>query len=244
MEVFQSSVKHQLLEQYPYRIEMHAHTSPASPCSQILPEEMVTTYSRLGYHAVAITNHFSYDLFGNLTKEEAIEQYLKDFKAAYAAAKNYGLKILLGAEIRFVENMNDYLLYGVDREVLDRVYEYLLKGLSVFRREVSLSKSVLLQAHPFRDGMERAEPELLDGMETLNLHPGHNSRVGMAARYAQQHKLSLTIAGSDFHHPNRGHEGCAAVRAKVLPEDSYSLAKILRSGDYIMEIGSSHIVLP
>lgn len=244
MEVFQSSVKQQLLTQYRYKIEMHAHTSPASPCSQILPEEMVQIYSRLGYDAVVITNHFSTDLFEGLSKEAAVSRYLKDFEKTNQAGQNSGLKVILGAEIRFTENMNDYLLYGADKTILENVYEYLCKGLNVFRHEVRLERSVFLQAHPFRDGMELADMQLLDGIETLNLHPGHNSRVAFAARHAGENKAKITIAGSDFHHPGRRHEGVSAIRTKVLPEDSYALAELLKTGDYIMEIGGTHIVLP
>ena len=31
----------ELSEAYPYRVELHAHTSPASPCSEIPPEVLV-----------------------------------------------------------------------------------------------------------------------------------------------------------------------------------------------------------
>ncbi len=244
MTLTQSEIKQQLLVQYRYRIEMHAHTSPASPCSQILPEEMVQTYSRLGYDAVVITNHFSSDLFEGLSKKEAVARYLKDYEETCGAAENSGLQVLLGAEIRFEENRNDYLLYGADREILETVYDYLPAGLAVFRQEVELDRSVFLQAHPFRDGMELADLSLLDGIETLNLHPGHNSRIALAAKYAGENGRKITVAGSDFHHPNRGHEGAAAVRAKILPKDSFALAEILKTGDYLMEIGGTHIVLP
>ena len=34
-------IKEQLEWQYPYRIEMHAHTSPCSPCGTETPDELV-----------------------------------------------------------------------------------------------------------------------------------------------------------------------------------------------------------
>ncbi len=52
--------KNKLLSQYKYRIELHAHTSPASACSEISPKEMVRIYKNLDYDAVTITNHFIY----------------------------------------------------------------------------------------------------------------------------------------------------------------------------------------
>ena len=91
--------------------------------------------------------------------------------------------------------------------------------------------------------MTMCNPELLDGAETFNLHPGHNSRIGIAVRYAAENGLKITTAGSDFHHPDRGHEAVSALRTKDLPKDSFHLAKILKSGDYIFEVGENNIVL-
>ena len=45
-------------------------------------------------------------------------------------------------EIRFTENVNDYLIYGVDRDILSVCYDYLTKGVEVFRKEVKLQNSV------------------------------------------------------------------------------------------------------
>ena len=103
--------------------------------------------------------------------------------------------------------------------------------------------SVLIQAHPMRNGMETVDPALLDGFEVFNMHPGHNSRVGLASAYAKENRHFLVIAGSDFHHPNRNHEGLAAIRTTYLPEDSFALAKLLKDGDYLLEIGRENFVL-
>jgi len=228
---------------YKYKTELHAHTSPASSCSQILPHEMAETYHKKGYDAVVIANHFYAKALEGCTKEEALDRYLKDYEETVAAAEKYNLKILLATELRFTENNNDYLIYGVDRDILSVCYDYFDKGLETFRREVELSNSVFIQAHPFRDGMTMCNPELLDGAETFNLHPGHNSRIGIAVRYAAENGMKITTAGSDFHHPDRGHEAVSALRTKDLPKDSFHLAKILKSGDYIFEVGENNIVL-
>ena len=50
-----ANVKEQLQKQYPYKIEMHAHTSPCSPCGTVTPDELVNIYSKLGYDAVVLT---------------------------------------------------------------------------------------------------------------------------------------------------------------------------------------------
>jgi len=197
--------KQNLAEQYPFRIEMHAHTKPISGCSEILPEEMVEIYSQKGYDAVVITNHFIPGSFGEETKDEYIDKYLKGYEDTVKAAEKYSIKIFLGAEIRFRENNNDYLLFGVDREILSLCYDYCEKGVELFRKEVKLPNSVFIQAHPFRNGMSYCDPALLDGIESFNMHPGHNSRIGIAARFAYENGISIQTAGSDFHHKNQGH---------------------------------------
>jgi len=238
-------LKEQLSKEYPVRIEMHAHTYPVSPCSEVKAEELAEIYSKEGYDAVVLANHYILSLpeFNGLDKEQVLECYEGAFKEFEKACEKYGLKAIFGAEIRFTENNNDYLIYGVDREVLSVAYDYFTKGLEAYRTEVKLDKSVFIQAHPFRNGITAVEPSLLDGIESFNMHPGHNSRVGIAAKYAKENCFDIKIAGTDFHHPNQKHEGVSALRTRTLPKDSFELAEILRSGDYILEIGGDSLVL-
>ena len=238
------NIKERLCAEYKYRLELHAHTSPASPCSEILPEELVKTYHELGYDAVVITNHFLKWVFREQTKEEALDAYLKDFQDARAAAEKFGLNVYLGAEMRFEDYINDYLVYGVDRTILSDCYDYFDKGVEAYRRDIKLDKSVFIQAHPFRNDMTLVSPEILDGIEVFNMHPGHNSRIGLAAKYAKEKGFEIITAGSDYHHKDRGHEGVSALRVKSLPRDGFELAKLLKNGDYLFEIGGEQIILP
>lgn len=226
---------------YPYRIELHAHTNPVSGCSEIPPEALVRMYREKGVHGIVITNHMIPSLVQK-EKEDAINWYLSDYEKAREAGKELGISVFLGAELRFSENINDYLLYGADTEILKTCYDYLDRTVTDFRKEVSLPESVFLQAHPFRNGMELCPPDLLDGMECLNLHPSHNSRVGIATRYAYEKNLKIKIAGSDCHHP--GQDSLALLRVKQLPEDSFQIAKILKSGDFLFELGDGSLWIP
>lgn len=235
--------KEQIKEIYPYRTELHAHTTPVSACGEATPEELMSIYSELGYHTIVITNHFFTDIKGR-SKEEYLEWYIKDYEEAKKASLKYGVKALLGAEIRFTENSNDYLVYGVDYDILSTIYDYLDRGLEAFRKEVKLDKSLLIQAHPFRKGMTLMNPDLLDGVETFNMHPGHNSGVAFALKYAKENKFRITTAGSDFHHLNVKHEGTAALRTKELVSDTFELAEVLRKRDYVFELGGEAVILP
>ncbi len=238
-------IKSELFKEYPYRIETHAHTSPVSRCSQITPAELVQTYKKLNYDAITVVNHFVSYAFDDKSKEDAVKYYLKDYYDTLNEAKKYNMKVYLGLEIRFNnECANDYLLFGADEQIVSKAYDYLELDLQTFRNEVKLKNSVLIHAHPFRSGMKLVDTALLDGIETFNMHPGHNSAVGLAVKYAKENNLKITSAGSDFHYSNVNHEGVAAIRTKTLPNDSFELASILKSGDYLFEIGGNSIVLP
>lgn len=247
-----NEIKKQLSAEYPYRIELHAHTKPESTCSEVSPDELLEIYSEKGYDGVVITNHFmGYNLYKDSeymegeSKEERLDYYFNGYEKAKAAGEKLGIVVYLGLEIRFsAENENDYLIYGADRETVSLCYDNFRGSLEDFRKSVPLPRSVFVQAHPFRNGITPADPELLDGVEIFNMHPGHNSRIGLASRYAKENNLKIRTVGSDFHHKNRGHEGVSALRTKILPKDSFELAEILKSGDYVFEIGETSLVLP
>lgn len=237
------NLKNQLLSQYKYQIELHAHTSPVSGCSQIKPKDMVETYKNLGYDAVVITNHFIYNHKG-LPKEEYIDLFMSNFEETEKYGSELGLKVFLGAEIRFTENNNDYLIFGINREMLSDIYDLLPNGVENFRKNYSMPDSLFIQAHPFRDHMVTVDPAILDGIEVFNMHPGHNSKIGIASVYADSKDINIITAGSDFHHPNLNHEGVSALRCAYLPKDSFELARLIKSGDYLLEIGRSNIIIP
>ena len=46
--MFKENAEKQIKEAYPYRLELHAHTSPASGCSQVKPEDVVTIFHDAG----------------------------------------------------------------------------------------------------------------------------------------------------------------------------------------------------
>lgn len=226
--------------QYKYRTELHLHTSPASGCSEVSADKAVELYAGLGFDSIVVTNHFFPGMRFIEDKEKCIREYLEDYKQAVEAGKKYGINVILGCEIRFSENVNDYLVFGIDEDFFGWAYDLLNDGLDNFYEKFKSQDTLLLQAHPFRDGMTRMNPKYLDGVETYNMHPHHNSRVALAAKYAKEHDF-IVSAGTDFHH--LGHEGMVAVLTKEELKTSHDVQKVLRSRDYLFEIGGS-IVLP
>lgn len=225
-----------MLEEYKYKTELHAHTSPASGCSQITPEYMVEAYKGLGYTSVAITNHFIFDDF--VPVDEKVSRLLDDYKKTKEIGEKVGLNIILGAEIRFLENFNDYLIYGIEEDELYEIYSLLEFGIDNFYKVYKNDKNVIIQAHPFREVCTPANPESLDGIEAFNVHPGHNSQIAVAAKFAKEHNKIITV-GTDFHH--HGHEGLSAILTKEPIKTSHQLADVLKNRDYLIDIGGCKV---
>lgn len=240
-------IKERLESEYEYRLELHAHSNPASGCSEVPAPDLVRTYAELGYHGIVLTNHFIYDYstcMRGRSVEEGIAVWLDDYHTAVEEGKKYGLTVLLGAEIRFTENNNDYLIYGLREEMLPEIYRLLPEGVEYFRKHYAMPDSVFLQAHPFRDGMVEVDPALLDGIETFNMHPGQRSRNAVANLYAKKNGIGIRLVASDFHFLRGRDVAVSAIRTKSMPKSSFDVAKILRSGDYIGEVGTQALIIP
>ena len=233
-------LKEQLIKEYSYRTELHAHSLPISKCSEFQPEALARVYGKLGVDAVVLTNHFTPRHLMGRTAEELARDYIETFRAFRRYAEEEGFAAIFGMELRFSENMNDYLLYGLDEEDAYRIAELLDVGLVRFREEFQKEGYLLVQAHPKRDGMTDMPPECLDGYEGFNMHPGHNSRPAFSRRMAEE-VAHVVTGGTDFHHPT--HEGCCLLRTRTRLENAHDVARALRSGDYVLDIFGT-ILLP
>lgn len=224
----------ELRKLYPVRLELHAHTSPASTCAELTTEEVLTTFRNDGYDGIAITNHF-YSREGYTMKDQ-VDLFRSELYNALEMGEKLGIKVYAGAELRFSNvNDNDYLFFGYDPDDLYYIRQLLELDLETFVKNYKTDDMFLLQAHPFRNGMERNNPELLDGVEAFNMHPNHNSRVAVAVRFAEEQGKVMTM-GTDFHHPN--HDNLCATRTPYLPENEKELVKLLKSDDFIFEVGN------
>lgn len=239
------TLKNTLFAQYRYKTELHAHSSPASPCGDLPAAEVVRIFHAAGYQGVALTNHFfpllSQQILGEMAPEKYLAMYFDNYRAACEEGAKLGMPVWLGAELRWSHlGESDYLIYGVDEPMLREIFTYLDADPETFVRDCKSEKSFFVQAHPFRTNCTPLDAALLDGVEIFNMHPHHNSRVALAAQRYGGRGLSLTM-GTDYHHP--GHHGLCATRFAALPQDSFELAAMLKAGDYIMQVGDS-VVLP
>ena len=213
-----------------YATELHAHTCLVSPCADLPLEDAVQRYAESGYHTVVVTDHYCDYVIDNAgdTWEQVVTHYVSGYKAMKEMAKGK-FNVLLGCELRFVGSMNDYLVLGMDEEFLlahPELHKMSLPSFSQFARENGL---LLIQAHPFRNGMTVADPKGLDGIEIFNAHNTHDSRNYLAYALAKKEGL-CGIAGSDFHHPYHWPAAGIMTEDPILSEKE--LLDILRAGTF------------
>jgi len=223
----------EFLAAYPHKIELHAHTWPVSGCSQIPPKDMIRLMKENGYSAVVIANHFKNDSSFHNTEDPA-GTYLADYYATKEEGDKEGIKVYMGAEYTFANDPNHYLVFGVDEPFIRETVGRLDMGIEQFYREYHCQDRLIIQAHPDRDGQKKIPPEYLDGMEIINLHPHHNSRVTLSTHYAQEQNFPVITIGSDLHNPP--YAGLTALRTKEIPADEVALVHLLRSRDYLFDI--------
>lgn len=226
-----------ILTDYPYTAELHAHTNPASFCGDFPANEVVDFYCAAGVNTLAITNHFNSDLtIGNL--KENIKYYLEDYHLAKETAKN-SINIILGIEIRFDGSNNDYLVFGIEEDALPFYAELTPYGIENFYKQAKNDRNVIIQAHPFRNGVTRAPIDSIDGIEAYNLHPNHNQRNALAVQHAKKNNLLVT-GGSDFHHIN--HHALCLMRTKKELKNSFDVAAAIKSKDVVFDCSGSIII--
>ena len=230
----------EMLSVYKYRIELHAHTNPCSLCSKVSPRELVRRYKALGYDALNITNHFNPESQAFSSAKDFAEFYLTPYHEAKDEGEKLGVTVYLGAEVRFNENMNDYLVFGLDEKDIERIYPYIPLGLESFCGEFRRDGILIIQAHRFRDGMTAVDKKYLDGVETFNMHWSHNSRVAVAQRFADENPELIYTIGSDFHDP--GYEGLGCIYSQYLPKDQHELCSLIKSRDFVMGIADRLII--
>lgn len=222
-----------------YKIETHVHALYSSTCSILSAEEIVDRYIDAGFSAIVMTDHYNtrttwYPEHEHGTKWGRIENFFKGYELAREYGARKGLKVYKGAEIRFHESVNDYLLYNYEDELLadpDWLFEAGLKNFSPIARSAG---ALLIQAHPCRctssPPCQPAPLELLDGIEVYNACKRHDSQNNKAMALAASDSRLIRIAGSDCHRPED--VGGGGILSDTLPADEAELAALLRSGDY------------
>ncbi|MBE6903629.1 MAG: PHP domain-containing protein [Ruminococcaceae bacterium] len=212
------------------KIDMHVHTSQASLCACVDAKETVQMYKDAGYDGIVLTNH--YNIYQFPFYENSPHKTAENFICAYENAKEegdkIGLKVLLGCELSFTDSNNDYLLYGLDCDFIEFIADKLNVSFSEFLK-YKPENTLIYQAHPFRNHMKITPPQLLDGIESYNGNPRHDSRNEIAKEWAKKFSLK-TVSGSDFHQPEDIAIG--GIVTEKLIKDNTDLIELLKSQEY------------
>ena len=215
-----------------FKTELHAHTSEVSPCGHVTAPEVADRFIQEGYSSLVITNHYCDYVIDNLkgSWREKMDYYMYPY---YLMREHAGdrLHVILGCELRFEDNINDYLIYGITEEFLREnpdLHKMSLRSFAPLARENGF---LVVQAHPFRNGIEIVPPELLDGMETFNGTPSYDGRNAIADAWAKRYGLIRT-SGSDFHNPDQ--YGTGGILTSAAIRTGEELVAVLKSGDYTL----------
>lgn len=219
-----------------FKTELHCHSKDISACARVSTTEIINKFVDAGYSTIVLSNHFSKgtkEFVGAESWDEWIDKFIGGYQKLKDEAKGK-LNILLGMELRFNENSNDYLVYGVTEEFLrsiPNVFEMNPYSFSKLARE---NGCLFIQAHPFRNGMYVVSPDALDGVEVFNGHGGHDSRNDIANMWAEKYGLIKT-SGTDFHYDYA--PANAGIITDVEITSMSQLVEVLKSGNYKLNRG-------
>ena len=183
-----------------FLLEMHTHTSEVSPCAFIPAIQIAELYKNENYNGIVITDHMCSHTFRNMpnsTWKEKVDYFLNGYRFAKSCSTN-DFTVLLGMEICFSNETNDYLVYGLDENFLFNNQNLIELGIKKFRTIANEYGLLIFQAHPFRKGMRITDYRLLDGIEVYNGNSSHNSSNEIAMAWADKYNLKK-VSGSDFH---------------------------------------------
>lgn len=219
-----------------YKIETHLHTNHSSKCGWLDAAALAKGYKDAGYDGVIVTDHFNritFDYLGIDTTApgDKVRPFLTGYRRMTEEGQKLGLHVFRGAELRFDESENDYLLYGYPDELLADPESVFRMGIAAFAPVARAAGAIIVQAHPYRKKCTPAIACYLDGVEVRNMNPRHDSHNERAEEYAQQFGL-LRLGGSDCHRTED--IGLAGILTQEMPSDSLAMARLIRSRRYTL----------
>ena len=223
-------IEYRGIEMGKFLYETHCHTDEVSTCARVAAKDVVENYIRAGYSGIVVTDHFNRHTFLNkpgLKTSQMAEYYLTGYRAAKQAAADR-LTVILGMELTFYENDNDYLVYGVTEAFIHENPNMMELGLERFSALAHENGMVIFQAHPFRNRMTVMPPDLLDGAEVHNGNPRHDSRNDIARMWAEKFGKKMS-SGSDYHQTEDLARGGIVTKEPLY--DAADIARVLMQGE-------------
>lgn len=206
------------------RIDLHIHTSPRSPCSNIGLKELIQRAVQRGLDGLCLTEH----------------QVLWRPDEVQALADESGIRIFRGNE--FTTNLGDILVFGFEKDIKE------VLPIQELREQVQDAGGFMIAAHPFRDfktfgvgqlqmtveqACRRKVFQFVDAVEVKNGKVS-DSANDMAGNVALQLGLPGT-GGSDAHVPSEIGKWVTVLQRDV--RDEQGLIEELRAGRFGIESG-------
>ncbi|MBW1682656.1 MAG: PHP domain-containing protein [Deltaproteobacteria bacterium] len=201
-------------------IDLHVHTSPASPCSSVPAAEVIEEAKRIGLDGICLTDH----------------NYVWTAPEVAALREEHGFLVLRGNEI--TTDQGDMLVFGLEEDIKGII------RLEELRKKVLQAGAFVIVAHPFRGfltfgvgqlgltpekAMERSLFQHVDAVEVMNGKVTAKENQ-FAAEVASGLDLPVT-GGSDAHEVSE--VGVYATRFYETIRDEKDLIRALRGGNYV-----------
>ena len=171
---------------------------------------------RNGFSGLVVTDHLHPEYLSRIDTQHnwdmVMDHYLTGYHASKKRGDEVGLDVILGAEFRFPENDNDYLVYGIDEQWLrSNPYACCMSAQEFYDKYHNEVR--IIHAHPFRKGSAPVQETAIHGAEIINDNPRHENNNDKALAMCRRHPEYYRLAGSDTH--RNGDEARAGV---ILPE--------------------------
>ena len=199
-----------------YLYDPHTHTAETSKCGHLFAADVVDRYVRNGFSGLVVTDHLHPEYLSRIDTQHnwdmVMDHYLSGYHASKKRGDEVGLDVILGAEFRFPENDNDYLVYGIDEQRHPSNPNASCKSAQEFYDKFH-DQVLIIHAHPFREGSAPVQETAIHGAEIINDNPRHENNNDKALEMCRRHPEYYRLAGSDTHRD--GDEARAGV---ILPE--------------------------
>lgn len=213
-------------------IDFHAHSKGISKCCKIDGKDMVLLTKNSGMDGVILTNHYDKSYLIDNDAIEFANRYVNEYYYVKNHGENIDFKVFFGIEVTMAKHNNIHMLiYGVDPSfVVNNPALYDLK-IDQLSNLVHKNGGILVQAHPFRKGIDvLVDLKHLDGVE-VNCHPLYdNTHVDKLSKIAKENGLLLTCGG-DFH--NDTHRPTCGVYLSDSLKDCKEIITYLKKQKYI-----------
>lgn len=215
-----------------YKYELHCHTKYGSrQCGRTEPKDIARLYKEAGFSGIVLTDHYSPLTFAPGHGYFNPKKHIRNYINPYYEMKKYeddSFSVMFGMELRHYATGNDYLIYGVEPEWLEKQGNLLALWEKDAYKLMHEQGYLVYQAHPFRPYITRCNLNYIDGVEIYNGKTPKSSNEKAEAWARNNNKLM--VSGSDFHTP--AHTGRGGIITDKPIKNNAELLNTLKAMDF------------